>query len=467
MQSRATMNSYFSVVVRCKPSAEEKAWRCGTTDLEYAGEDGAHLKLEFDRVFLDSVTHAELYEQSIEPHVANTLQGGNVAVVVYGPPCSGKSHTVFGTSGQIRIKKEARGVIIRCGQQIFDALEKEDRSGSIYRITTTFCHVFEDGRIADLFDTKKRSLDISENPATMTYTVANLTEHVVSSPHEVLRLVEKGYLMRNASACVREQKSAVKSPPLQQYRQHGSHAIFRFTIEHLSTTSQESSEVSVSHITVVDLAGRSIEKFHTEMFCSDVGIETLHKVLNTLPEAGIIAASTLFPKSSLTKVLKPCFGGNCHTVIIGNVCLNESSATTTRKCLELLQTTRRIKNFSKVITIPLLQTKLGKCLEEAKSLKAEVNAKLQISSAIHSWERENASSIKVNGTTYDNLSTSCQDIVKRIAAVESQLIHAGQPVRQAVARYRISGTGKRLHAFNTLWHVHPNIWPLEISPPVS
>ena len=426
------------MVVRCKPSAEEKAWRCSTTDVEYAGEDGSHLKLEFDRVFVDDVPHAELYEKSIEPQVTSALQGGNVAVVVYGLPRTGKSHTVFGTSGQIRIKKEARGVIIRCGQQIFDALQKEDRSGSIYRITSTFYHVFEDGRVADLFDTKKRNLDISDNPATMTYTVANLTEHVVNSPHEVLRLVEKGYLMRNASGCVREQKGAVKSPPvqpLQQYRRHCSHAIFRFTIEHLSTRPQESSEVAVSHITIVDLAGRNIENFHTGMLCSDVGIETLHKVLNTLPEAGIVAASTLFPKSSLTKVLKPCFGGNCRTTIIANVCLSESSAAATRKCLELLQATRRINNFSKAVTIPLSQTKLGRCLQEVKSLKAEVGEKLQISSEIHSWERENASSIKVNGTTYDNLSTSCQDIVKRIAAVETQLVLAGQPTRQAIARY--------------------------------
>ena len=425
------------MVVRCKPSAEEKSWRCGATSLEYAGEDGVPFKLDFDRVFTEGSTHAELYEQSVAPHVASALQEGNVAVVAYGLPCSGKSHTIFGTSGQSRIKKEARGVITRCGQQIFDALQKEDYSGSVYRITTTFYQVFEDGRVADLFDTKRRNLDVSENLTTMMYTIPNLTEHVVSSPHDVLRLVEKGYLMRNASGCTREQKGAVKSPPtqpLQQYRQHCSHAVFRFTIEQ---SSQESStkEITISHITIVDLAGKNIESFHKGEPCSDDGVETLHRVLTILPDGGIVAASTLFPKSNLTKVLKPCFGGNCRTTIIANVCLNESSAALTRNCLELLQATKKIKNFSKVITVPLAQSKLGQCLEETDSLKTEVGKKLQISSPIDSWERESDSSIKINDSSYDNLSVSCQDLVKRIVAVEAQLIFAGRPVKQATTRY--------------------------------
>ena len=432
------MSGHFSVVVRCKPSAEEKSWKSGATSLEYAGEDGAPLKLDFDRVFTEGSSHAELYEQSVASHVASALQGGNVAVVAYGLPCSGKSHTIFGTSGQSRIKKEARGVITRCGQQIFDALQKEDHSGPVYRITTIFYQVFEDGRVADLFDTKRRNLDVSENLTTMVYTIPNLTEHVVSSPHDVLRLVEKGYLMRNASGCTREQKGAVKSPPtqpLQQYRQHCSHAVFRFTIEQSSQESSTTKEITISHITIVDLAGKNIESFHKGEPCSDDGVETLHRLLTILPDGGIVAASTHFPKSNLTKVLKSCFGGNCRTTIIANVCLNESSAALTRNCLELLQATRKIKNFSKVVTVPLAQSKLGKCLEETDSLKTEVGKKLQISSPIDSWERESDSLIKINGSSYDRLSGSCQDLVKRIAAVEAQLIFAGRPIKQATTRY--------------------------------
>ena len=440
VQQQASMSSHFSVVVRCKPSAEEKSWRCGPTSVEYAGEDGAPFKLDFDRVFTEGSTHAELYEQSVAPHVACALQGANITVVTYGLPCSGKSHTIFGTSGQSRIKKEARGIITRCGQQIFDALQKEDHSGTVFRITTTFYHVFEDGRVADLFNTKKRNLDVSENLSTMMYTIPNLTEHVVTSPHDVLRLVEKGYLMRNASGCTREQRAAIKSPstqPLQQYRQHCSHAVFRFTIEQSSQESSTTKEVTISHITIVDLAGKNIESFHTGVPCSDDGVETLHRVLTLLPDGGIVAASTFFPKSNLTKLLKPSFGGNCRTTIIANVCLNESSAALTRKCLELLQPTRKVKNFSKVVTIPFAQSKLGKCLEETDSLETEVSCKLQISSPIASWERESDSCIRINGSSYDSLSVSCQDLVKRIAAVEAQLIFAGRPIKQTTTRYSL------------------------------
>ena len=426
--SQATMSTnQIRVVVRCKPSAEEKAWKVVGNSLQYEEEGPA---LEFDNVFGEATSHADLYNQAIASSVATALQGNNVSVLTYGLPSTGKSYSVFGTSGQTRIKQEARGVITRCGQQIFDSLQREGHIGSVSRMSASFCHVFEDGRVADLFDTKKRSLEIVED-TTMVYSVPSLTEQVVTSAQELLRLVEKGYLMRNATGCVREttgRKQAPTMQPLQQYRQHCSHAIFTLTIEHIPSAS---GRTTVSHITVVDISGKSIEEFHSNGKTSDSGVEMLHKVMMTLPSDGITAASALFPKSSLTKLLKPCLGGNSQSVLIANVCLSKSSTANTRKCLELLQKTRLIRNYSKPTTLSLPQSTLGKLLDESGNLKAAIAQKVQISSPVATWEAVRDTAVQINGTLYEQLSPSCQDLVKKVAAVEAQLFRSGKPSLKA------------------------------------
>ena len=424
--------NHFGVVVRCRPCAEEKAWRLECTGLQYAGKEADSRFLAFDRAFGDASSHSEVYE-SIEPLVAGTLEGKNVGVVAYGLPGAGKSHTMFGTSGQSRRRQEAQGVVARCGQQLFDGLQKaEEGCGSVCHVTTTFCQVFDDGRVADLFDAKKRNLDITESAGSLLYSVPGLTKHVVTSTHDVVRLVEKGYLMRNATGCLREtaDKKNQKTPtahPLQQYRQHCSHAVFTFSVEHMGRRGDNS--VTVSRITVVDLAGKSIEMLHSGQPCPDVGIEMLNRVLTTLPLEGVLAASSLFVKSSLTKLLKPCFGGNCQTLLIVNVDPSEAAAAATRRCLEVLEGARRIKNYSKPTAIPLSQSALGICLAEVERLRLEVSQKIGAGSAVSSWEATGDSAVRINGALHEQLSSSCCDLLRQVAKAEVQVVWGGR--RQA------------------------------------
>ena len=421
--------NHFSVVVRCRPSVEEKAWKLEGSRLQYAGREEDFKSLAFDRVLSDASGHSEVYV-AIEPLVAGSLEGNNVGVVVYGLPGTGKSHTVFGTSGQSRVRQEARGIIVRCGQQLFDMLQKaEEGCGSVCQVTTTCCHVFEDGRVADLFDTKKRNLDVTEDASTLLYSVSGLTEHGVTSTHDVVRLVEKGYFMRNATGCLREpaEKKALTAHPLQQYRQHRSHAVFTFHVEHMGRSGDSS--VVVSRITIVDLAGRSIEMLHSGQPCPDTGIEVLNRILTTLPSEGVLAASNLFARSSLTKLLKPCFGGNCQTLLVASMDQSESAAIATRRCLELLEQARRIKNYSKPTTISLSQSALGKCLAEVERLKLELSRKVGVGSVATSWEAVGDSAVKISGTLHEQLSASCQDLLRKVAKAEAQVIRDGRAVQ--------------------------------------
>lgn len=447
--------AHFAVALRCKPSPGSKAWRVDGSSLhrvEAAATGAAEQEAEeeekaavagFDHVFAEEDGHVDVYERAVAPLVEGCLQSGaHAGLVMYGLPCAGKTHTAFGTSGQLRVKQEARGVIVRCGQQLLEAMEGEKRRGKLFRLTATFCHVFADGRVADLLDTKKRDLGVFEDRTTALYSVPNLTETNVSTVMDVVRLVEKGYLMRNATSCMKSaagsSKLALRAPatqPLQQYRQHTSHALFRFYMEQANVHPRGDS-VRVVKVAIVDLAGQPIEQHHREAVCSDSGIETLHSILRRLPTEGIVAVASLFSKSNLTKLLKQCFGGNCRTLLLGNVCLTtESSASAEDKCLQLLQLARGIRNYSKPVLIPADQSALGKILMETDSLKNLATEKLGLSAPVESWEVLSEGNVKVNDHlySYNELTASCKDLVGKIASLENGIIEGGKSMAKQSA----------------------------------
>ena len=421
------------VVVRCMPSAEEKAWRVGERTLSPAAGNAV---LEFDRVFNDTVNHETFFEQAVGPELAGVLEGHNVIILVYGPPCSGKTHTVFGTSGQTRVKPEARGVILRCGQLLFDHLQRSENSGLACRMNVSFCHVFENGRVADLFDSKKRSLNVVEKAASgMWYDVEGLTEQVVTSPQDVLRLVEKGYLMRNANGCVSDtgagptghgKLSLRGTAPLQQYRPHNTHALFKFTAETVKSASPD--EANVGSLIVADLAGLGIEKLLSGVPCPDSGIDAMHQVLRSLAANRVGEVSTLSAKSCLTKLLRPCFGGNSRALVIGTVSLGESVAPLTLKCLQTLKEMQGIKNHHTCVITKGSLSALSSCLEEIRRLKTQLLQKLGIASGADADPCNitiEGSCVAVNGRIREDLSASCQDIAKQVAALEFGITKGG------------------------------------------
>ena len=446
--------NHFQVAVRCQPSSEEKAWRVRNNCIELPqlesdeNTDTPQLSFAFDRVLTEDYSHAQFYETVIAPSIQRLVKGesSNVAILTYGLPCTGKTHTVFGTSGQTRVKPEARGVIMRCGEQLFRELGEATDTTS--RVMATFCHLFESeegrkSRVADLFDMKKRDLEILEDLSTLQFSIPDLTEQSVTSPQDILGLVEKGYLMRNATSCVKEpvRKPVMKfntaSQPLQQYRPHSSHAIFTLKCERLQ---KGHNEVLVSQIIIADLAGKGIEQIHSENTCSDSGIKVLHGILNTLTEtsSSTAAVDALFPQSCLTKLMKPSLGGNCDTILIGNICLRECSVDLTSKCLQVLSKSRRIRNFTKSVRIPIDQSALGKCLQEGERARAEITQKLGIDTLAKRIEIMGDKGIKIDDSMYEDVSSSVLSLAKQVMSTESQLIHDGEPMQKSTNRYSIS-----------------------------
>jgi hypothetical protein len=337
---------------------------------------------------------------------------------------------------------------MRCGEQLFRELGEATDTTS--RVTATFCHIFESeegrkSRVADLFDMKKRDLEIIQDLCgTFQFSIPDLTEQSVTNSQDILGLVEKGYLMRNATGCVKDpakkpaavMKFNTTSQPLhQQYRPHSSHAIFTLKCQRLQ---KDQNEVLTSQIVIADLAGKGIEQIHSENTCSDSGIKVLHGILSTLSETGSSTAApvdALFPQSCLTKLIKPSLGGNCDTILIGNVCLKECSVDLTSKCLQVLSDSRKIKNPAKVVKISVEQSTLGKRLQEGEKARAEITQKLGIDTLAQRIEIIGDKGIKIDDSMYEDISSSVLNLAKQVISTESQLIQNGEPMQKSINRY--------------------------------
>lgn len=445
------MNRHFRVAVCCYPNEEEKAWRVEENSLHSSGSDESY---SFDHVLTESEGHEELYERAVSPLIASALNGHDVFVVAYGQPRTGKTHTVFGPSGQARAQRQTRGIISRIGQQVFDRVSND----RVCKVSASFCQVFEDGRVMDLYDSRRRPLDLLEDGSTNTFSVPSLTEHPVCSSLDLTRLTVKANIIRNASGCRRDSVTPASSQQ-SWYKPHCSHAITSVVVERLKeedgddTPGGEGEMFARSRITVVDLAGHSIGLVQAGQPCPDSGIDTLHQIMEILPSRGIVAATSLFPKSALTKLLKSCLGGNSVTLLIGTLSLSEASMESSKRCLQVLMDTHpsgiintclfihmqflqkasQIKNYVRSSQSVLSDSSLGRTLQQITDLRNEVCTKVGVTPHPLTWEvgqGKNGDYVKINGRIYSELSASCSSLVQRVNQMESQIVRKGVVYKQ-------------------------------------
>lgn len=411
-----TEQSNFCVIVKPRNNSDE--WKidgrllcCNNKSESFA----------FDSVVRSTVDHASFYKEVVQDRVKQFLNGCNVTVVAYGAANAGKSHTIIGTAGQTRLKPEARGVIARAAGQLFDYVHSPESSGKVFYITASFFHVFDDGRVADLLDTQKRNVNITGGAEHTEFTV-DVSRHTISSVEDVISLIERGSLMRNASGCIRikPQPSLLKQqPPLGQlYKRHLSHAFFCLNIEQKETGSSDGTAV-VSKLQIVDLAGHNINKYYSEC-CEDDGISILHRLM--------YMDLTTFEDSSpsLCKLLAQSFGGNNLTTFICSVQL-DSNSDLTLKCLNTAHMmVNRITNNAVINKVPVGKCKISHFISEANVFKETVAEKCGVNGNITLWKYGDDGELNINGTSVGELSGSCHSIVQKINQIETQLIQGGK-----------------------------------------
>lgn len=408
------------VFIRCKPvSSGTPAWKTGEEgkSIHLSGESSCTYGVS--RVAASDATHEEFFNDTVADWVSEALEGRGLTILSYGPHMSGKTFSSFGTPsvGQFHMKSEARGIATRCIDQL---LKKTQEKELACRITGSFCHVFPDGRVADLLNTNKKSLQVIERAAgdSGIYDVDGATRQPLTSTQEAVALVEKGLLRRNIGGIVRQ--PGVKHSP--SYRPHSSHAVLQYSVE---AAGPNASTVATAMITIIDLAGQHLETYHQQSVCPDAGLQSLHFTLSELEQKNVQKASEYCLSTPLTRLLYSSIFGRNHFVLLVGLIQDIKSIPLSKSCFEFADRVRHCKNSSKSIKTPAADSALGQTLSKIQALRSFVATQCNVDGAMESWESSGGGSVTINGTLYNEFNPSTLQSLNDIASLEREIIQPG------------------------------------------
>lgn len=149
----------------------------------------------YDKVFKPSTSQVKVYEESAKPIVKDVLCGYNGTIFAYGQTSSGKTYTMEGDPESGPDDPDMIGIVPRIIDDIFNFIYS--MSNVEFIIKVSYFEIYLD-KIRDLLDVSKTNLLVHEDKNRSTY-VKGITERFVTSPEQMMAIVEEGKLNRHIS----------------------------------------------------------------------------------------------------------------------------------------------------------------------------------------------------------------------------------------------------------------------------
>nr|XP_054593645.1 kinesin heavy chain-like [Nothobranchius furzeri] len=146
----------------------------------------------FDQVLPPNTSQEQVYDQCAKQIVKDVLGGYNGTIFAYGQTSSGKTHTMEGKLHDPQLM----GIIPRIAQDIFDHIYSMDENLE-FHIKVSYFEIYLD-KIRDLLDVSKTNLAVHEDKNRVPY-VKGCTERFVSSPEEVMDVIDEGKSNRHVA----------------------------------------------------------------------------------------------------------------------------------------------------------------------------------------------------------------------------------------------------------------------------
>ncbi|CAI4231725.1 unnamed protein product [Auanema sp. JU1783] len=322
------MEESLMVALRIKPCNEKTEWNIQSNTIK---RTNSNEELSFDTIYDRTATNEDIYGKSIEHLVDDALNGYNVAICAYGQSGAGKTHTLTGTN--------SFGLVHLLFNDLFSRIALDKRK---YLIRVSYLEIFNE-KVRDLLGNGEDLLIMERKDIPF---VQGISEQVVTSKEEVEDLLFTASEMRQVGETNLNERSS------------RSHAILRICLESNDGIGSENGDATAGLVNR-QKEGANINK----------SLLALTKVIAILSDKRRCSGHIPYRDSKLTRILKPCLGGNSKTLVI--CCINPQFITETCSTLKFAKQVKLVKSRP-TVNVSTEEGVLAKYLAEIEALKQQL-----------------------------------------------------------------------------------------------